>query len=396
MSHVTDRQIENFLSHSLSPAEWLAACRHLSECETCRESCLRRYDAALPIRDSLLGLRADLQAAADEHLTYEQISGLVDGTFDDAEMEIADSHLAVCEDCAREHRELRRFRGTLAQQVGSPRTAGWFWSRTLWAGAGVMATLLAVVLPLGLQNRRIKNDVAELRRARSEAERHPAMGRDAADPSSLALPPAIRRLVRDAVATGRLEVSPQIESLRGREGVLLSPAAGGASIRLIAPLGEVVLTPRPEFRWTAPTGATGVRVSVFDENLNPVAFSGPLTGNVWTPPGPLPRGRVLLWQIQATIDGREILAPSPPAPNARFAVLDASRAQRLEAANAQFAGLPLVLGLLYAQDGALTEAREQLRLLLEANPDSEVARKLVDQVEDAIQKPAPATANPAQ
>jgi hypothetical protein len=81
------------------------------------------------------------------------------------------------------------------------------------------------------------------------------------------------------------------------------------------------------------------------------------------------------------MDGNEVISPRPPAPQAKFRVLDQARANELAAAKRAYANSHLTLGLLYAQAGLLSESEQELRLLLKENPNSEVARKLLSQVQ---------------
>jgi lipopolysaccharide biosynthesis regulator YciM len=73
-------------------------------------------------------------------------------------------------------------------------------------------------------------------------------------------------------------------------------------------------------------------------------------------------------------------APRPPAPQAKFHVLDAAMANELAQARRVYARWRLVLGLLYARAGLLDEAEREFRALREANPNSELAHRLLKQV----------------
>ena len=85
--------------------------------------------------------------------------------------------------------------------------------------------------------------------------------------------------------------------------------------------------------------------------------------------------------MKAIKDGQEVTAPRPPAPQARFRILDQAKADELANARREYASSHLALGLLYAEAGLLKEAEEELRALQTANPDSEIARSLLNQVQ---------------
>jgi hypothetical protein len=122
-------------------------------------------------------------------------------------------------------------------------------------------------------------------------------------------------------------------------------------------------------------------VEVYDDQFKLVASSQQLTGRSWTMPQALVRGKVYSWQVKATKDGQEIASPRPPAPQAKFRVLDQARANEIAKAKRAYASSHLTLGLLYAEAGLLREAEQEFRLLRRANPDSDIARNLLRQIQ---------------
>ena len=155
----------------------------------------------------------------------------------------------------------------------------------------------------------------------------------------------------------------------------------GGNFSVLDPVGNVLLNDRPTFRWSALDGATGYVVEVYDDRFNLVATSPQLTARSWAAPQTLPRGKVYSWQVKALKDGQEIKSPRPPAPQAKFRVLDRAKADELARAKRAYPSSHLTLGLLYAEAGLLKEAEQELRLLQRANPDSELARSLLRQVQ---------------
>jgi hypothetical protein len=85
--------------------------------------------------------------------------------------------------------------------------------------------------------------------------------------------------------------------------------------------------------------------------------------------------------VKAVRGGEEVTSPRPPAPQARFRVLDRAKADELARARRAYPSSHLALGLLYAEAGLLKEAEQELRLLRKANPDSEIARRLLSQIQ---------------
>ena len=148
---------------------------------------------------------------------------------------------------------------------------------------------------------------------------------------------------------------------------------------MLEPTGKVVQSDRPTFVWSPLADATGYVVEVYDEAFNLVATSPQLTANSWTSQ-PLKRGRIYSWQVKAVKDGQESRSPRPPAPQAKFRVLDAASVNELQQARQTYSSSHLVLGLLYARAGLLDEAEKEFRALQKANPDSALARRLLSQV----------------
>ena len=127
-------------------------------------------------------------------------------------------------------------------------------------------------------------------------------------------------------------------------------------------------------------GASAYVVEVYDSNFNLVATSPQLTNNSWAAPA-LSRGKDYGWKVKAIKDGQEFKSPRPPAPAARFRILDQAKASELAKARRAYPSSHLALGLLYAEAGLLREAEQELRMLQKANSDSEIARSLLGQLQ---------------
>ncbi len=194
------------------------------------------------------------------------------------------------------------------------------------------------------------------------------------------LPPAYREMLKGALSGRRIERSAQLKGLARPGSSLMSADAEGRGFSVLEPVGSVLLTDRPTFRWSALEGASGYVVELYDEAFNLIATSPQLDTRSWAAPQPLARGKVYAWQVRALKDGQEIKSPRPPAPQARFRVLDRAKAAELSRARRAHSSSHLTLALLYADAGLLNESERELRLLLKSNPDSELARNLLRQV----------------
>lgn len=197
------------------------------------------------------------------------------------------------------------------------------------------------------------------------------------------LPPSEREAIRDALLTGSVRASSELAGLGQRADETLMGGAPGstAAFGLQSPVGVVVRSDTPTFRWNALDGATRYTVKVFDSGFNKVMESGAISRTEWTAPRALPRGAVYAWQVTATVEGKEIQAPLPPAPEARFRILGRAQEESLKRAENLHARSHLTLGVLYSRAGLLDEAEREFRALLAANPDSKVAQRLLRNVQ---------------
>lgn len=193
------------------------------------------------------------------------------------------------------------------------------------------------------------------------------------------LPPAYRNLLQQALAGRRLERSEQLQGLTRPPSSLMGADQETGGFAVMEPVGAVLLSDQPTFRWSPLPDASSYVVEVYDDAFNLLTASPQLTGQRWAS-APLARGRVYAWQVKAVKDGQEFTAPRPPAPQARFRILSQAKASELTQARRAYPTSHLMLGLLYAQAGLLKEAEQHLRLVQRANPDSEIAGNLLRQV----------------
>lgn len=112
--HISNEAFERYNARRSDAAETLEVQAHIGECAACREKLAQVFDA----EKAFAGLRNDFAfddfADEPEHLPYENLALFVDGKMDEVEREIAESHLAICENCARDASDLRSYR-TIAE-----------------------------------------------------------------------------------------------------------------------------------------------------------------------------------------------------------------------------------------------------------------------------------------
>jgi hypothetical protein len=400
-------QVNAYVKQRLTPTELIEVDAHLAECEVCRH----RLEAALPA--SAVALYSDWQreAAPEPHLSAEQMADYVDDKLNHAETLAVSDHLATCRQCAHEINDLRKFAATEAapKPVVVPSTSWWEKLRE-WipvpAVGWAMAALLLVVLagwlmrmlwqrptqaPQLVQQGETPTPLPALSPTPNVPEIKPLLAQlnDGANKVMLdeqgnlsgvaGWSPDQQKLVKTALTTQRLERPAALADLQRRGSSLMGADDQGHRFALQAPVGKVVSSERPTFKWSSLAGATSYAVEVYDEQFNLIAQSEALTQTQWTPPRSLARGKVFAWQVKATKDSQTITAPAPPAPQARFRIIAAAQLEAIS--QAKRAGSPLSLAVLYTQAGLLDEAEAELRTLRQANPASELMRQWSSQVQ---------------
>jgi hypothetical protein len=432
--HLTQKQIEDYCRQQLAVAELMSVSDHLGECEKCRLQieCAMNGDAAFfALRSEVFGESAAISSRA--HLTTEQTAGYVDRNLSGEELQMVADHLTHCEQCALAVDDLRVFINQVAPSleheyhpasVPAP-TEGWrhrtvaflsafFREAPRLAFGAVLATLLLAVTGWLIwrtaQHREPKQEIVvssplpsqPIPPSQSPTLSQPAPPSQPAPVPVIAqlndgegqltldqegrlsgaddLPIAYQGLLREALTTRRIERSSQLKGLTRPPSSLMSTDKQESEFSVIEPAGTVLMIDRPTFRWSPMEGATGYVVEVYDSKFNLVVTSPQLTSRSWAAPA-LSRGKVYAWQVKAIKDGREFSSPRPPAPQARFRILDRAKANELAKTRRAYPSSHLVLGLLYAEAGLLKEAEQELRALQKANPGSEIARGLLSQVQ---------------
>ena len=426
--HLIKHQVEDYCRQKLSVTELLSVSDHLAVCEFCRRQVERALsgDAAFfTLRSEVLsGETEAVSSEAPGHLTMEQMADHVDGVVGSEErQEIAD-HLTACQQCAMAVDDLRAFRNEVAPSLdreyrpaSAPVTTESWWHRwiatlllsgvlrspALAFGSAMAALLLIVAVWLVWQMAQRKVPVPEIAKISPTptttatptvspsstpespttsviAELNDGMGQVSLDKDGKLsgaeqLSPAQQKLVKDALTSQHLEKSPLLNGLKRQESSLMGGGETGNQFSVKEPIGKVLLSDRPTFRWSELEGAISYVVEVYDESFNLVATSSPITGHSWTATSAFKRGGIYSWQVKAAKDGQSVTSPRPPAPQAKFRVLDQAKANEIAQARSSYASSHLTLGLLYAQAGLLDEAEQELRALQKANPNSTVVRQ---------------------
>jgi hypothetical protein len=403
VEHLSQKQVEDYSLHQLGAAELLAVSDHLGACEVCRvrvEGALSGDVAFLALHDEAFSENG-LDSA---HLTAGQTADYVDQSLAGEALQMVDDHLSGCEHCALAVADLRAFRNEIApsldRRYGPVSEGGW---RQRFAslfkvgpvpafGAAALAVLVVATiawLVWRTQGEKAPEVVAVSSPTPPVSQPSPSPEPSLQPPPAQEVvaqlndgevPPAYQNRVKEVLTSQRIGRSSQLQGLTRPSSTLMG-SNNQPEFSVLEPTGSVSLTDRPAFRWSEMEGATGYVVEVYDDQFKLAASSPQLTNRSWTIPQPLPRGKVYSWQVKAIKDGQEITWPRPPAPQAKFRILDQSKANELARARRAYSSSHLTLGLLYADAGLLREAEHEFRLLLRANPNSPLARTLLRQVQ---------------
>ena len=348
--HVTNADIGRFLRRTLPAADLVRFSDHLAECVDCR----RR--AGAPIDPMVVAAAFADGPGFDEdaHVPEADIHAFVEGRLDGDRREAISAHLEACPACADDIRDLTAFAATFGRASGRRRSP---WTY------GVLAAAAVVVVAAGTG--------LIWRSSRGSS------GTPLASSEGGALDGVNAAQVRDALASGRLSLPPEIAQLTGRQGTLLG-SGDGVQWGVVSPVGTAVLDMRPMLRWTPAPESPSYIVTLQDQSTGETVSSPPLQRTEWMPGQPLVRGHTYSWQVAAG-GRREIVAPRPPDPPARFVVADEATAIRLE----HLAASPLARGILYANAGLLDDAERELQASATAGQDTTLVNGFLAQLRQA-------------
>ena len=427
--HLSERELDSYYRRQLPVEEMLAADEHLAACQTCYE----RFGGPEKLEELYWFARAELDDAEGHELEcvpIEKLGRLVNGeplSLEDRDQ--IEFHLASCEDCAQLVVDLRRIRSDIdwnkpieplqetQAKVPAARPAR-FWTPAKAAGiAAAAAVLVLTLITIALFQReltQLRSRITELQQNGERLERDAASGQDlrnevaelraeierlsARSPrgEEVALTDGRRRitldtegnlggldsvpldyvsLVKEALTDERVHI---VEArFPGQAGTHARGSGGDETFRLRSPVGVVVLSDRPSFKWKPLPGAERYVVFVRDLTSDVEIESQATTATEWTPETPLMRGHAYAWAVEALKEGRRIHAPAAQATDARFRILDKTKGDELTRAKSASDGSHLVMGIMYARYGLVGEAESEMEMLRAENPNNQVVARIV-------------------
>ena len=314
MQHISEHDLDGYLRRTLDPERVLSVDVHLSTCD----ECLSKLEEPAMLDRITVDSILDIDPALGDHLTYKLIEGYVDGRVDDIDREIVDTHTGDCRDCLRELNELLKLREQEIIETAQTTTidTGWRQAANIRRWLAIAAPLTAAVL-IAVVAWSMLDRWADDRTATADAD--PVSSSTPSVPTTDPRPnppddqmaganantntlPAVITLTDGASrieidATGHLtglqntamessvkaalknqaiDVSPAAKQLRQKGQVLMGESSLGVPFALRRPVGEVLETDRPQFRWQPLKDAESYTVSIFDSAFNKVAKARPL------------------------------------------------------------------------------------------------------------------------
>lgn len=332
--------------------------------------------------DSRLTRALRPQAGDFEHPVHEVLVAFVDGLADAADVEWIDAHLDVCAICREDVGDLREVQRQLLP-APVPLPAPGRRDVRQYAVYAAIAAGVALVAWLGGAFDSAKPEPGSVLVATNPSAPLTAPQAPTEQPDPVAAPPSRlsppdQQMVTRALEAGRPTWPAFHDIVRSRAGTLLGDTPALPPLAPTSPTATAVTTTRPEFTWTAASGATSYEISIYDDSFRQVATSGPLSRTGWRPDRDLPRGQILTWQITAVTPAGTTVSPAPPQPEARFVVLSEPAVAAVNAARARLADEPLALGIALAEAGLYREAEAALtRATVDPRYDAAQVRRVL-------------------
>jgi anti-sigma factor RsiW len=380
--------------------------------------------------DSMLEPKSTAQsggvAGSARHLTPEDLEAYANGRLASAPLDYCRIHLDSCDACRAELEDLRIFKSELSgfQRPEAPRrelerrkkrrglplplavsvatilvvggAAIFWWERgSPWGSKTSAATSVrqtsvastgsgAVVAP--------PSPAAALKRtappspAAANTQTHDTRVAD----ELAALPDDVRSAVSAAIQHGKLQLPTDTTGLRAHASPHPEVPRADRGFALLGPFGEAIAETRPEFSWQPLPGAIHYSVVIVDMGLHPVQRSPSLRKTVWRPRRPLRRDHTYLWQVTATLrGGSKVVASEPSVSETLVRIVPLKLADEMAHFRRGHEEAHLVLGVLYAQAGMLTDSADELGKIPPGDSSYVTAQALLKSLSSTIPGDAP-------
>jgi hypothetical protein len=425
-AHLSNDLVERFHAQALTRGDRSVIYDHVLACATCRQLVVTPQTEAVAL-EALTKHLVTPESEKPYHLDLETIEAFVDDKLDALDRSTAKLHLEDCTECSSEVEDLRESLATMRAashtRVVKHRTAATVsrrFSMPLRIAAAIAliafatVALIAVVrwtstnpgITTGSQTPFASPQLPVLapspgsgtnppnlvenppsKQPREESRKVIAL-KDG--PNEIAIDEAgnvvggsslsaeTRQAVKEALTEERLNRPSALDEVASAEVSERGPSGTGERIRVIYPVRTVIKDTKPTLRWTPSKQAEAYRIEIADETFHQVAKSEdlPATTATWSPITSLKRGAIYTWTIRVVKKEGEA---SAIVSQGKFKVLSQDRVRELNqlktTSQSHFA-----LGVFYAREGMVADAEREFRILLKANPNSPVLKKLFREV----------------
>ncbi len=368
--HLETEQLTAYRHRQLSPNELLEASDHLAGCAECRAR--------------LVQVASSESQPSNDNVTYEELVAWLDEEVEPIERHHLQGKLSRSLDARLQLADLARFKAEMSRPEVAP-------ARNIvpvFFGRWALPLAAALALTIGglwwaAQSR--TNSAAFVRL--NDGGRELRIARDGEAKAFSHLSSPLREALKTALMGGDIRIPKEIKALAGRsERLAGSDSRPPNGFQVLAPVATAVRDDRPRFRWTPLPETTAYRIRVVNSITGEAMASEMVAKDrtEWSPAEALAAGQSYEWEVEA-LKGEKMLAkaPEPPQPEARFAIISQAQRIELERATNDAQGSHLVAGMAEAQAGLLDDANAEFLELAKENPDSEIPRRLIQQLHQA-------------
>jgi len=426
-AHLSNELLERFHAQALTRGDRSVIYDHVLACETCRQMVVTPQTEAVAL-DALTKHLITPESDEPYHLDLETIEAFVDDQLDALDRSTAKLHLEDCTECLSEVEDLReslatmkaashtrvveyRTAGTVSRRFSMPLRVAAVIALIAFATVALIAVLrwgstnpgittgsqptpfaspqLPVLAPSPgsgtnppnlVENPPSKQPREESRKviALKDGPNEIAIDEAGNVVGASSLSAETRQAVKEALTEERLNRPSVLDEVASAEVSERGTSGTEERIRVIYPVRTVVKDTKPTLRWTPSKQAEAYRIEIADETFQQVAKSEdlPATTQNWTPAAALKRGGIYTWTIRAVKKEGEA---SAIVSQGKFKVLSQDRVRELTqlktTSQSHFA-----LGVFYAREGMVANAEREFRILLKANSNSPVLKKLIKEL----------------
>ena len=427
-AHLSNELVERFHAQALTRKDRSVIYDHVLACETCRQLVVTPQTEAVAL-EALTKRLVTPEREEPYHLDLETIEAFVDDKLDALDRSTAKLHLEYCTECSSEVEDLRESLATMKAvphtrvvEHQASETVSRRFSMPLRIAAVIALIAVATVALIGVLKWR-SNNPGITTGSQPTPFASPQLPVLAPSPNSGPNPPNLaenpppskkpgeetrrviavkdgpheiaideagnvvgasslsaetRQAVKEALTEERLNRPSVLDQVASAEVSERGPSGTEERIRIIYPVRTVVGDTKPTLRWTPLKTAEAYRIEIADETFHQVAKSEdlPATTGTWATTTPLKRGGIYTWTIRAVNkegDASAIVSQG------KFKVLSQDKVPELNQLKTNTQS-HFALGVFYAREGMVGDAEHEFRILLKANPNSPVLKKLIRDV----------------